>query len=198
MGSKRGAGIIPFSARNGVVCFLFHKTFSGRRAGLYVDFGGGCLAGEQQTRAAAREFVEETEAMFLARNTIDVSRTEMELEFQVQHLLSLLQRTQAERPDWCCQRSNSNSKHPKDWKTYFVEVDYRSLDGMNREWMLDKAGKFKKRRELLWVSSDQLLGLYARQPEKLWKRVRELEDAEKVIRSITSQMAIQCDPNRST
>lgn len=198
MGVKRGAGVIPFSIRNGVVYFLFHKTFSGRRAGLHVDFGGGSIVGEPQSRTAAREFVEETEAMFLASSGIDESKTEIEQELQIQQLLSLLQQTQQERPDWWCQRANSNSKHPKDWKTYFVEVEYRALDDMNREWALDTAGKFKKRRELLWVSSDQLLDLYANQPEKLWKRVRQLEDAEKVIRSITQQMQIQWDINRPT
>jgi hypothetical protein len=40
------------------------------------------------------------------------------------------------------------------------------------------------RRELLRVPADQLLEILARQPERLWKRVWELEAVPKVIVAI--------------
>ncbi len=55
---------------------------------------------------------------------------------------------------------------------------------MNREWEMDKIGRFKKRRELLWVASDELLAIYEYSPDKLWKRVRQLENATETVHSI--------------
>ncbi|MCP4391927.1 MAG: NUDIX domain-containing protein, partial [Gammaproteobacteria bacterium] len=66
-----GAGLIPFCVNERNVHFLFHKTFSGRRAGYLVDFGGGRHDGETYRQTAVREFVEETDTMFLAS---DLSR----------------------------------------------------------------------------------------------------------------------------
>ena len=186
MGSRAGAGVIPFAFDGGSVYFLFHKTFSGRRAGLLVDFGGGGQAGETHPQTAAREFVEETEAMFLADDYRAVPVSEHQFDAQVQRLLTLLDRTQQRHPDWRCQRRKAGSRKPKDWVTYFVEVGYKPLEGMNREWAVDSGQRFKKRRELLWVSAAQLLDIYANQPDRLWKRVRELVGADTVIQAIST------------
>ena len=68
-----GAGVIPFCVRDRQVLFLFHKTFSGRRAGHLVDFGGGGETGESHTQTAIREFIEETETMYFSENIHIVS-----------------------------------------------------------------------------------------------------------------------------
>ncbi|MEW8107398.1 MAG: hypothetical protein AB2801_20515, partial [Candidatus Thiodiazotropha endolucinida] len=73
---------------------------------------------------------------------------------------------------------------PKKWRTYFIEFPYRDIQALNREWQQDSMGRFKKRRELTWVASDELLALYANRPERLWKRVRQLESAPVLIQSI--------------
>ena len=36
-----GAGVIPFAEQDDKVCFLFQTTFSGRKTGHLIDFGGG-------------------------------------------------------------------------------------------------------------------------------------------------------------
>ena len=36
-----GAGVIPFAVDAGEIQFLFQKTFSGRKVGYLIDFGGG-------------------------------------------------------------------------------------------------------------------------------------------------------------
>ncbi|MEN8179383.1 MAG: hypothetical protein ABFS39_12325 [Pseudomonadota bacterium] len=183
MSIKRGAGIIPFALSGGQIHFLFHKTFSGRRAGLLVDFGGGSLSGETQHQTAAREFVEETEAMFLNDHPEDANLS-LHAESQIQVVLNLLQNTQRNHPDWWCQRLNVKGKKPKEWKTFFVEVEYKTLNRMNRLWEVNPQQLFKKRRELIWLTSDRLLDICINQPEKLWTRVRELDNAVSVIRSI--------------
>jgi 8-oxo-dGTP pyrophosphatase MutT (NUDIX family) len=63
-----GAGVIPFSVSEGKVYFLFQTTFTGRKVGYYIDFGGGLDAGENFREAAIREFVEETETMYFSDN----------------------------------------------------------------------------------------------------------------------------------
>ena len=73
---------------------------------------------------------------------------------------------------------------PKQWKTFFVEFPYRDIEALNREWEADTDGRFKKRRELVWVSADELLAIYETDPERLWKRVRQLENASSTVRSI--------------
>ena len=35
-----GAGVIPFAVAEGKVSFLFQTTFSGRKVGHLIDFGG--------------------------------------------------------------------------------------------------------------------------------------------------------------
>ncbi len=184
MGIKTGAGVIPFAWVDGTARFLFHKTFSGRRAGLLVDFGGGSQAGETLYQTAAREFVEETEAMFFADNCNGCSDTRMPMESQYQLMLQLIENTQRLHPQWCCRRGSVNADKPRDWKTYFVEVEYRDPGEMNTAWAEDQHGRFRKRRELLWLSAEQLLDVFDNRPETLWKRVRELEGASEIVRAI--------------
>ena len=187
MGIKTGAGVIPYAWVDGTACFLFHKTFSGRRAGLLVDFGGVSQPGETQNQTAAREFIEETEAMFFADNCNDCGDARMQMESQYQTMLQLIENTQRLHPQWWCRRGSVNADKPRDWKTYFVEVDYRDPEKMNTAWAEDKHGRFKKRRELLWLTAEQLLDVFDNRPETLWKRVRELEGARDIVRAIVQE-----------
>jgi hypothetical protein len=187
MGIKTGAGVIPFASHNGTVCFLFHKTFTGRRAGLLVDFGGGSQAGETQYQTAAREFVEETDAMFFADGSHDDRNTHMQMESQYQLMLQLIENTQTEHPQWWCKRGSVTTEKPRDWNTYFVEVDYRDPDDMNAAWAEDQHGRFRKQRELHWLTAEQLLDVFDNRPETLWTRVRELEGASAIVRAIAGQ-----------
>jgi hypothetical protein len=54
----------------------------------------------------------------------------------------------------------------------------------NCEWEGDKIGRFKKRHELVWVEAGELLTIYENAPDKLWKRVRQLENLIETVRSI--------------
>lgn len=181
---KRGAGVLPYAVHAGRVWFLFHKTFSGRRAGLLVDFGGGCRPGETAFEAAAREFVEETEAMFLARDLRRAALQGAGYRRQLRVMQSLLQRGREQHPDWWCRRVSRPGKPPRDWRTFFVEVPHRAVAGMNAAWAADDGSRFRKRRELLWVPAGQVLEIFRTQPERLWKRLRELESAPQVIAAI--------------
>jgi len=187
VGIKTGAGVIPFAWVDGTACFLFHKTFTGRRADLLVDFGGGSQAGETQYQTAAREFIEETEAMFFADSCNDGSDRRMQMESQYQLILQLIENTQSLHPQWWCRRGSVNDDKPRDWKTYFVEVDYKAPDEMNTAWAEDEPGRFKKRRELLWLTAEQLLDVFDNRPEALWTRVRELEGASDIVRAIAGK-----------
>ena len=182
---KTGAGVIPFANRQGLTCFLFHKTFSGRRAGLLVDFGGGSNAGETHAQTAAREFIEETDAMFFADNC----NAESGSMFQSQYirLLQLIEHTQHQYPHWFCSRRNKSGATPRNWKTFFVEVEYRDPADMNRAWVEDSSGRFKKRRELCWLSAEQLLDIIDNRPEMLWKRLRDYEGLREVVLAIASR-----------
>jgi len=182
--ARVGAGVLPFALHRGQVRFLFHKTFSGRRSGLLVDFGGGAQSGESAFHAAAREFVEETEGLFLAPDISLAARSGSEYRRQLQEMQGLLARTREQHPDWWCRRRVPPGKPAKDWRTFFIEVGYREVAGMNAAWVADDGRRFKKRRELLWVPAGRLLEIFARQPEQLWKRVRELEAAPDVIAAI--------------
>ena len=179
---KTGAGVIPFAIEDGAVWFLFHKTFSGRRAGLLVDFGGGSRPDESQLQTAAREFVEETEAMFFA-NSCNDDLTPL-IQSQYHRMLQLMEQMQNTQADRCCVRRNRNGDKPRDWKTFFVEVAFRDVTDMNMAWAEDSAGRFKKRRELCWVAADKLLEIVENRPEALWKRIREYEGLRDVILAI--------------
>ena len=179
---KTGAGVIPFAIKQGSACFLFHKTFSGSRAGLLVDFGGGSRTGESQTQTAAREFVEETDAMFFAGNCYADLSAEVQSQYYL--MLQLIEQTQLHHPHWFCRRSNRSGDRPRNWKTYFVEVEYRDPADMNTAWAEDSSGRFKKRRELLWLTADQLLDIIDNRPEALWTRIREYEGMRDVVLAI--------------
>jgi 8-oxo-dGTP pyrophosphatase MutT (NUDIX family) len=184
-----GAGIIPFCVNDGRVLFLFHKTFSGRRAGQLVDFGGGREQGESHRQTAIREFIEETETMFFSENIHAAELTRERIQAQTPLLESLFDRTLQSHPDWWCRRGEGSKGKPRDWKTFFIEFEHRDVQDMNREWELDAGKRFKKRRELLWVPAETLTKLYAHAPDRLWKRVRQLENAQETIRSIKTCMA---------
>jgi len=183
-----GAGVIPLAVRDGELYFLFQKTFTGRKVGHLIDFGGGLGAGEDYRRAAAREFVEETETMYLADDPTTVMPSAERVRAQVVLVDALFDRCLAAHPSWWCRRAPGNPLKPKDWRTYFIEFPYRDVEVLNREWAADSVGRFKKRRELVWVSADRLLELYAQAPEQLWKRVRQLEGATGLIREIQSNL----------
>ena len=42
-------------------------------------------------------------------------------------------------------------------------------------------GRFKKRRELVWVEAGDLLAICEKAPDKLWKRVQQLENAPRLF-----------------
>jgi 8-oxo-dGTP pyrophosphatase MutT (NUDIX family) len=191
---KTGAGVLPFTLHEGRVLFLFHKTFSGRRAGLLVDFGGGSRTDETAFETAAREFVEETEGLFLAPDIRQASRAGSEYRRQFREMQTLLARTQEAHADWWCRRQMQPGKPARDWRTFFVEVSYRDVAAMNAAWATDAGRRFKKRRELLWVPAKPLLEIFARQPEQLWKRVRELEAAPDVIAAIRQVLEVRGRP----
>jgi 8-oxo-dGTP pyrophosphatase MutT (NUDIX family) len=180
-----GAGIIPFCVNDGQVLFLFHKTFSGRRAGQLVDFGGGREQGESHRQTAIREFIEETETMFFSGNIHTAELTRARIQAQTPLLESLFDRTVQVHPDWWCQREAGSKGKPRDWKTFFIEFEYRDVTDMNREWELDIGKRFSKRRELVWMPADTLCDIYEHSPDSLWKRVRQLTGARETIQSIT-------------
>ena len=176
--------MIPFSVFNSDVYFLFQKTFSGRKEGYLIDFGGGGDKGESYQQTAMREFVEETETLFFAEDINSARRTPERVASQIAVMERLFIKTMTAHPDWWCQRHIGNKAIPKDWRTFFIEVDYQDVVPLNNAWKTDSAGRFKKRRELHWVLANDLLGIYQTQPEKLWKRVRQLVHAEQTIKAI--------------
>ena len=183
-----GAGVIPFCVKDRQLLFLFHKTFSGRRAGTLVDFGGGAEPGENHRQTAIREFIEETETMFFSGKLHEASLTPARIQAQTPLLESLFERTLKNHPGWWC-RASGKSEKPRDWKTFFIEFECRDVTAMNREWERDAGSRFAKRRELLWIPADSLCDLYEHSPDRLWKRVRQLIDAQQTIHSIIDCMA---------
>jgi len=181
-----GAGVIPFCVRAGRVHFLFHKTFSGRRMGFLVDFGGGGRDGETYKQTAIREFVEETDTMYLASDVSRARRTPERIEAQTKVMENLFDRTLKTYPDWWCQREPGTKIPPKDWRTYFVEVEDRDIEEINREWQSDDGTRFKKPRQLLWIDASELTAIYTGAPQRLWKRVRQLIGATEVIGAIVA------------
>ncbi|MCB1772808.1 MAG: NUDIX hydrolase [Gammaproteobacteria bacterium] len=175
---------MPFARRDGEVLFLLQTVFSGRKRGFLNDFGGGVDPGESDRRAAAREFVEETETMYLATDPAGARRTPSTVAAQLPRVEALFSATLGVNPDWWCARSSPNPARPKQWKTFFIEFPYRDVSSLNRLWAADSSGRYRKRRELYWVPAERLLQLYAHQPDRLWKRVRQLRGAPAVIRAI--------------
>ena len=179
-----GAGVIPFTVVNGAVCFLLQTTFSGRKAGYLIDFGGGSGPAEDFRETAIREFVEETETLYFADDVSRASRTVESVQRQIPIVRNLFDETLSVHPDWWCRRAPGNPDNPKVWRTFFIEFPDRDIDALNRAWAADEIGRFKKRRELVRVAGRELLALYDHAPEKLWKRVRQLESARETISAI--------------
>jgi len=181
---EMGAGVIPFTVTNGKVFFLFQTTFSGRKVGYLIDFGGGLGAGEDFRDTAIREFVEETETMYFADDVQQACRTVERVKRQIPIIETLFDETLSVHPRWWCKRAPGNPTNPKVWRTFFIEFPYRDIEELNREWAADNIGRFKKRRELFWVAGNELLAIYDNAPDKLWKRVRQLENAKETVYSI--------------
>jgi len=179
-----GAGVIPFAVTDDNILFLFQTTFSGRKVGYLIDFGGGLGSGEDYRDTAIREFVEETETMYLAEDIRQACRTVENINRQIPVVEALFDETLSVHPHWWCKRAPGNPLKPKLWRTFFIEFPYRDIEELNREWAQDETGRFKKRRELVWVSGDKLLAMYDNTPDRLWKRVRQLENARETICSI--------------
>ena len=181
---KAGAGVSPFAVHGQHVRFLFQKVFSGRKAGHLIDFGGGIGDGESARQCAMREFVEETETMYLSADPVRARRTPQSVEAQLPRIAALFDATLSAHPDWWCRRAPGKPHRPKDWKTFFVEMPYRDPAWMNRAWRDDRTGRYKKRRELIWIPASELMAIYASDTARLWKRVRQLEHAPTLIRRI--------------
>jgi 8-oxo-dGTP pyrophosphatase MutT (NUDIX family) len=179
-----GAGVIPVAVDKGVVHFLFQKTFSGRKVGHLIDFGGGLGDEEDYRTTAIREFVEETETMYFAEDLEAAYRSEERISAQIPVVEALFEHTLSAHPDWWRRRNPGNPKKPRDWRTYFIVFPYHDVSAMNNKWETDTSGRFKKRRELIWIPSATLLKIYAVSPGYLWKRVRQLEDTETLIHDI--------------
>lgn len=179
-----GAGVIPFSVNDQKVYFLFQTTFTGRKTGFLIDFGGGIGPGEDYRKTAIREFVEETETMYFSDDLKLANPSVKTIKDQISTVEALFEKTLSAHPDWWCNRDPGNPQQPKLWKTFFIEFPYRDIEAMNREWESDRGARFKKRRELFWIAADELLAIYDHTPDKLWKRVRQLENVRSVIHSI--------------
>lgn len=178
------AGLIPFCKQADVTLFLFQKTFTGRKTGYFIDFGGGSNPGETPQQTAAREFVEETETMFFSPDITLARRSDEQIKAQTDIVLNKLLNTQKKHPSWWSMRRQKFGQPRKDWRTFFIEVEYQPIEPLNDQWRSDISGRFKKRRELHWLAGEQLLTFYEQSPEQLWKRVRELETGPEIVRQI--------------
>lgn len=179
-----GAGVLPFSVVGDELRFLFQTVFAGRKTGFLNDFGGGVGDGESPRECAVREFIEETETMYFAEDPMRATRTAESVGAQMPLVEALFEATLSDHPDWWCRRAPGDSRKPKDWTTYFIEVPHRDVVPLNRAWKDDPTGRYKKRRELIWLTVDELLSIYAADPQRLWKRVRQLEGAPDLIQRI--------------
>jgi hypothetical protein len=126
--------------------------------------------------------------MYLSDDLKAARRSEARIMQQLGVVNQIFERTLSAHPHWWRRRKPGNGEKPKDWICYFIEFPFRNILAMNSEWQSDNNGRFKKRRELVWVPADRLLDIYASSPDKLWTRVRELEDAEILIRDIQSTL----------
>jgi 8-oxo-dGTP pyrophosphatase MutT (NUDIX family) len=179
-----GAGVLPFALADGDVVFLMQTVFEGRKSGLLNDFGGGSEPGESGINTAAREFIEETETLYFADNPAVARRTPESVMAQLPVVQSLFNDTLSRQPGWLCRRISPNPDKPKDWTTYFIHIPYRDVEALNRLWQSDGGARYKKRRRLLWISASELVSLFHDHPHRLWKRVRQLDDAISVITEI--------------
>ena len=179
-----GAGVIPFVTGKDNIYFLLQTTFTGRKAGYLNDFGGGLGAGENYRQTAVREFIEETETMYFCDDLRQAAGTVEKVLSQIPTVEALFQKTLAVHPDWWCRRAPGDPLRPKLWRTFFIEFPYRNIEALNHEWETDTANRFRKRRKLVWLSADELLSIYQRAPDKLWKRVRQLENATDTVHAI--------------
>lgn len=183
-----GAGVLPFALAEGRVAFLMQSVFEGRKSGLLNDFGGGSEPGESTMRTAAREFVEETETLYFAEDPVTARRTPESVQAQLSVVEQCFDDTLSMHPSWWCRRLSPDPSKPKDWTTYFVEIPYRDVEPLNELWAADRAARYKKRRQLLWLPASDLVSLYVFYPERLWKRVRQLEDAAALIMEIRDSL----------
>ncbi|MGB0713189.1 MAG: NUDIX domain-containing protein [Gammaproteobacteria bacterium] len=179
-----GAGVIPFCRHGGDTLFLLSRAFSGRKAGFLNDFGGGSDPGETHRQTAVREFVEETETLFLEQDLSRAIRTPERVAHQIRVVEDLFERTLSAHPHWWCRRDPGSGHPPKDWVTFFIEMPWRDPRPLNRAWALDQGQRFSRRRELSWIAAGDLVALYRDAPERLWKRVRQLRGAPDLIREI--------------
>ncbi|MFK5891911.1 MAG: NUDIX domain-containing protein [Pseudomonadota bacterium] len=187
-----GAGVIPFAKHEQQVKFLFQTVFSGRKTGYLIDFGGGFNEGETYQQTAVRELIEETETMFFAKDCNDLNlakKTPLRIAEQTLILTKLFDSTLQKHPHWWCKREPGNKKTAKNWITFFIEFEYQDVRFINQQWKMygeDKM-RFSKPRELHWIDADRLLYIYEHQPEKLWKRVRQLINVRDVICEIKQE-----------
>ena len=187
-----GAGVIPFAVHKQQLYFLFQTVFKGRKTGYYIDFGGGINPGETFQQAAAREFIEETETMYFSPDKYDLSiarKTISRVNNQLPIITKLFEQTLLTFPHWYCRRDPGTKAIPKEWVTYFIAIDYQDLSKINSEWEQENGQKirFSKRRELHWIEADRLLFIYENHPQKLWKRVRQLINAQNIIEEIKNK-----------
>lgn len=179
-----GAGVIPFCKYNDRLLFLLTRSFTGRKAGFLNDFGGGCDPGEDYRQTAMREFVEETETLFFSTELSRAERTPARVQDQITLVEKLFENTLSQYPHWWCQRDPGKKSPPKDWRTFFIAMRYRDVEPLNEEWLADGNRRFSRRRELRWIEAEELLAIFRHQPERLWKRVRQLQGAEELIGEI--------------
>ena len=90
-----GAGVIPFSIRDKDVYFLFQRTFTGRKIGYLIDFGGGLGEGENYQEAAIRKFIEESETMYFSDNLQLAKRSIESVKAQIPTVTALFDKTLA-------------------------------------------------------------------------------------------------------
>jgi hypothetical protein len=108
-----GASVIPFAVIDGKVNFLFQRTFTGRKVGYLIDFGGGLGADEDYRETAIREFVEETETMYFSDDIQQARRTVESVRKQIPIVEALFDETLTAHPDWWCRRATGNPLKPK-------------------------------------------------------------------------------------
>ena len=123
--------------------------------------------------------------MYFSDDLKRAKRTSERVKAQIHVVGNLFEQTMTANPDWWCRRLTVNPLRPKDWRTYLIMFPYRDISLLNREWQMDSKNRFKKRRELVWVPSDELLKICRKEPGKLWKRVRQLEHLGRHVRSIS-------------